>query len=281
MPQLTIRHRRFSDGVDLDPATTLTLVNNSAAMLGAPPNITIGSGATAQNHAFLFWNVKGEVNTQPSQTISDVGTSALSASAWFIPTGGGSGNSPPAVGLLTFSVGGDRFLSASPVQSATPAGAVSGTTVDATGGAVSVNAVDAEGSEVFQAWTLFCGGSAVGDVLNLPQNASGLAMASYVEIRNPRGPDPFREIVELVDELSRIRGRFKDWIADPAPEDLMRAVRDIEVRQTVAADDISAVIENVRRMNKPELAAVAASLRGQIDRINGVLKMVEAADKRR
>jgi hypothetical protein len=283
MPQLTIRHRRFSDGTDLDPVTTLTVVNNSTAMLGAPPNITTGSGPTAQSHAFLFWNVKGAVNTQPSQTISDVGTTALSASAWFIPTGPGGGpGGPPAVGLLTFSIGGDHFLSASPVQSASPAGAVSGTTVDTTGGPVSVNAVDAEAAEAFQAWTLFCAGSAIGDILNLPQDASGLAMASYLEIKNPpHGPDHFHEIVDLVDELSRIRGRFKDWIADPAPEDLLRTVRDIELRQTVAADDITRVIENVRHMDKPELSAVAASLRGEIDRMNGVLKMVEAANKQR
>jgi hypothetical protein len=231
----------------------------------------------------LFWNVKGAVNAQPSQTIADVGSSAFSASAWFIPTGGPGGpGGPPAVSLLTFSIGDDKFLGSSPVQSVTPAGALSGTTVDTTGGSVSVNALDALASETFQAWTLFCAGSAFGDVLDLPQNAAGFAMASYLEVRTPPpGRDDFREIVDLVDELARIRGRFKDWIADPAPEDLLRVVRGIEGRRTVATDDISVIIENVRAMEKPELAAVAASLRSQVDRINGVLKMVEAAGKQR
>jgi hypothetical protein len=110
--------------------------------------------------------------------------------------------------------------------------------------------------------------------------AEGIRRPRRDDAHPPPGPEPFREIVELVDELSRIQGRFKDWIADPAPEDLPRAGRDIEARRTVAADDISVIIENVRAMDKPELA-VAASLRSQVDRINGVLKMVEAVNKQR
>jgi hypothetical protein len=46
--------------------------------------------------------------------------------------------------------------------------------------------------------------------------AEGIRRPRRDDAHPPPGPEPYREIVELVDELSRIRGRFKDWIADPA-----------------------------------------------------------------
>lgn len=286
MPNLTVRTRRFSSGMDIVSSSLLSLVDHSSLTLSAPGTIIIpdpmNPGSTLA-FAFLFWNVKGSVSGTPSVSVADVGSAAVTASSWYLQTGGGGGGGSPTVSTAAFSITQDLVLPDSPIQSVTPGAAWAGgaaTGVATSAAAVQITAKSAIGSENFQDWVIFGAGSPAGLVLSVPQNGSAIALATYKVPERGGFRQPDFEI-ELVDIFDRIRGRLKDWVSDPSPIDLARLVSRFQQVSEAAkpVDDLSDLSARIGSMDAEQLRLARTDLQARATRLEAAGKMLDAAIK--
>lgn len=278
MPILTQRNKIFASGAPLGADSTYNLVDNSMLPLSAPPGISLPDPANPGqflNYAFLFWNVKGAITPTQTVTIPNVGDDDFSATAWYVPTGGG-GNGGPSLTTFAFDIDLDTVLSDTPIQSVTPAGQWAGgnaTTVTTTNVAVVVNAKDAMGSKPFVSWTMLGSGTPAGDLLNVPLNGGGWAIAGY---KTSRGTIPKPDFELFEDIWATIRDRLKDWVFDPAPIDLLRLFEQQRNRVNESrADDLSDVLNRLDQMTSADLALTQSQLRSRVSRLEAARKMVE------
>jgi hypothetical protein len=285
MPSLTIRSRRFADGIDIVGSSLLSLTDHSSLSLTAPPTVVIPNPADPPNpftYAFLFWNVKGMLTASATTSVADVGATPFNASAWYLQVGGGGGGTP-AIGASAFSITQDVVLATTPIQSVAPSSAWPGgssTVVNTTGGAVTITAKASIGGEDFNGWVLFTAGSAVGPVLSAPVNASGIALAGYLEPARDRPTIPDLEL-ELADIFDRIRGRIKDWVFDPAPIDVLRVTGQFREISRGTAAEVSELTRRLDRLSPQQMQLLHTDLKAQAERLSSALKAVEAAIKAR
>jgi hypothetical protein len=282
MPSLTIRYRRFSDGIDIVGSSLLSLTNNSNLSLTAPATVIDSSDPNfPATFAFLFWNVKAAVTASETATVADVGTAPFNASAWYLPVGKGGGGTP-TIGASTFSITQDAVLNTTPILSVTPPAAWPGGNSGAvvtTGGPVVIQAKPAMSSENFTSWVLFAAGMAAGPTINAPQDSSGIALATYAEPAKTRPSIPDIEL-ELVDIFDRIRGRLKDWVFDPAPIDVLRITGQFREATRGTSASISELTGRIDQLTPQQLQLLHSDLKGQYERLQQAIKTVEAAQKR-
>lgn len=289
MPNFTRRTRLLFGGTDIIPPETFTLTPNSSLSLSASPIILVANPSPPppnNQFCFMFWNVNGAVYSTAATSIASVGTGDFAGSAWYRNCNPGGSGGPASIQTAAFSVTQDLFLSETPIQSVTPAGAWAGgnnTGVNPAAGAVTITAKDEIGGEEFGGWLIFGAGAAGGGTnLNVPQNGSTLAIAHYTR---PTRTQPTLEI-EIFEFIERVRWRHE---GDPSPLDLLRITERFTRRQqqqqpappqTPQADDLSDLAGRIGRMSADDLRMTIADLQARGGRVDAARKMAEATLKK-
>src|SRR5439155_25042290 len=164
-----------------------TLLDHSALTLSATPlsQQDPGDPPHYREFAFLFWNLRGSLSLEGTTadayyTVPDVGTAALTATAWYVQVGGGGGDGE-GVSTVAFSDDADDFLAATPIAAVTPAGAWAGgdaTAVSTHDAAVRITARPAiDAREHFEHWLVFGARAASGPdgaALAVPRHGASL-----------------------------------------------------------------------------------------------------------
>lgn len=287
MPTLTVRTRRFPTNTDIVPSSMYNVVNGSSATFSTSQYLTLPDPSDPtqfQQFVFLFWNVKGAVYSTNSTTVSNVGSDPLTATSWYLLTGGGGGT--PNVSAHAFSITQNQTLTDSPIQSVTPSSAWPGgnsKSVDTTGSSVQVNAKSSISGENFDSWMVFGSGSVNGAQLDVSQNNSAIAIATYKEVHGDP-VDPRLKLKELVDIFDRLRGKLGDWVTDPAPIDLMRLAdrySQEQLGEELELDELAVLTSQIADMDLQQLEVARSDLSARIARLETAQEMVDAVMKGR
>jgi hypothetical protein len=284
MPQRTRTNRLFPTGTKIGalfekfPMTAGSLASETAEQSFKLPDPA--HPGQDFNYAFLFWNIAGNVSTNPIESYT-VPTTDYVATAWYVQVGGGDGT-----GLTTwaFSSQHDIVESDTPIQSVTPAGAWAGlnatfisTTVGLGPVVVTAHAsIPSAPGENFYNWFPLSGvGTPAGNQLTVPNGSSAWALAVYAVPEGVRLPN-----IVLVDELQAILGRILVNVGDPAPRDLSRITQ--ELTKNVAAgpdDELSKVLANIDKASKADIRAALVEVQTRARRLDAAQKLLDTALK--
>lgn len=167
---VTIKYRVFPDGSNILPPEVVTGSVKDTA------KATLYSKTSGVAYEFLFWNIGGRLNLDP--TINYTPPKKDFATAWYLQTGSGPGSPCQpncAVATWAFTLSGDRVLKGvTPIGSVTPASAwTSGSTsVSTMGGPVTVTAADTvtspAGAQQFVKWVVLAGKAVPGKSFSVP-----------------------------------------------------------------------------------------------------------------
>lgn len=174
------------------------------AYVYVPPPTTAPSGTAGTIYQFEFWNANGTLKTKAKATFTAPSTGAFQATAWYIPTGGGTCGTPttppcpaPQVTTSAFSLTKNAFLPGTPIMAAT-SGWTSPSTTVFTAQDVTITAFDFLGAHtkynftLFRSWFAF-GGSGItasGRNLAVPAGESPWAIAFYKQVTASPPPPP-------------------------------------------------------------------------------------------
>ncbi len=286
MPTVTITKKLFEANSNITSTSMYVLANNSANTfstadyLSEPDPVNPGEFI---NYRFLFWNILSEIHTSDSASVSNVGTTDFTATAWYIRTGGGSGRS--RVRTSAFSIGLNEFLTSTPIASAVPATEWPSSTskiVYTDNSNVEIDAVNAFGTESYDHWQVLFGIASVsGDDLSADQDASPFTVVFYKEASLGVGPIINPEIIEIYDIFDRYRKYVGDFVSDPAPIDLARVMGNMgdKVKVLSQEDELSQLTKNIQAMDKNELSKTKDGLEAKVNRLRTAIKMVDTSIK--
>jgi hypothetical protein len=202
-------------------------------------------------YVFLFWTVDGYPNlTDPPAKAIHIPEGHLIGTKWYLQAGGGPGD--PRVWVHAFSMGMNKFVTASPVAQADPSESLTGNEIATKGVAVKLIAKDALGgfrdSEPFHHWwwTGMSGQIQVWDpVLELTEDATGQAIAYFGHPKS-ESIDVGRVTAEhlTMSKLWRHVAVVAEMLDQPMPPDYMK-------------------IALARQASQHELARIASRVEGQ------------------
>lgn len=286
MPTVTITKKLFEANSDITSPSMFTLANNSSSTFATADYLSEPDPSIPGqfiNYKFLFWNILSEIHTSDSTTISDVGTTNFSATAWYIRTGGGSGR--PRVRTSAFSVGLNEFLTDTPIASAVPASEWPSSTskiVYTDNADVEIDAVNSFGTEDYDHWLVLFGNASVsGDDLSADQNESPFTIVFYKVPTTGIGPMIDPEIIEVYDIFDRYRKYIGDFVSDPAPIDLARIMGNMGNKTKVFSqeDELSLITKDIQNMDRNELSKAKDGLESKVNRLRTAIKMVDTTMK--
>ena len=293
MPVLTVQNKQFTGGTLLPgghstPVPAGAVAHESAATLALPDPAHAGQYLT---YVFLFWNVSGATNSGIHSTADldiHIGTGDVIATAWYVQTSTGDG---PWTGVYTyaFSESLDKFLPDIPIASVNPSAAwTAGSQKVETKAAVApsgvdITAVSTIGTEDFDLWLTFSGGTVVGSTLHAAPNAAIWAAIAYYKKPEVSPPDFDFGIIEAVEEWQRIKDKLL-LVADPGPDDLWRIKKLLEKAKTEEVlgreDELSRVVSSLDRMTAVQVRGSLAAVKAQITRLEAARKMLEETLKK-
>jgi hypothetical protein len=185
------RHRRRAGATALEiaPAATTTVTNPGVYQTVAFPTISWFDGnGNVQTANFAFWSVTGTtasmqgiIATDPQLSIN-VASNDLTAVAWYIPVGGGTGNGT-GIDIDAFDVNSGEFVLDDFVNVTSDPSLTTAANWDGYVPTVSAQTVEAYASisaGPFVIWDVVMGGlSKSARNLTAPANVSGIAFAFY------------------------------------------------------------------------------------------------------
>jgi hypothetical protein len=169
-----------------------------------------------KKYNFLFWTVDGQPNlvNPGAKTINISGGHSL-GTKWYLQAGDGRPGETH-VAIYAFSMSQNKILTASPIAQLKPVESLKGNAVATSSAAVEIiakDSLDGKGEPLHHWWwTGMTGQLQIGDpVLNLPQNATGMALAFFgqpksepVEVDRIRTPSTMSEVWRYLPVLAMV-----------------------------------------------------------------------------
>jgi len=291
MPILTIQYKQFPGGNSLPGGSTTNATVNTQSNQNAPPLSQPDQNNPGKylNYAFMFWNLTGAINSgidSNSNVIIQIGSNSVTATAWYVQTGGS--NSWTGVYTYAFSEGQNQILTDIPIASVNPAAAwVPGqnkveTEASSYPSGVDIYADGSIGTEDFDLWLTYHGGTIVGNKLHVNPNAAIWAAIAFYKV--PEEPPPFD--LKVVDDFAawqEIKNKLL-LVADPGPEDLIRIRKLLEKvrKQDVYGeeDELTRVVSEIDKMNKVQVRGNLAAIKAQQVRLEAAEELLEDVLKR-
>lgn len=177
--------RNTNSSVQVGPTETYT--DPTSVNRTADPSIFFDLNGKQAVADFLFWSftdgTAGQTQTDLA-LIQPVGPGGLTVTAWYYPQGGGSGQPGNAIIDDAFSAKlgdfiDDTFVTVTSDPSLTNDANVVGVVPTANPETLKANASVPSTGEPFKKWMSFGAGTPVGDTLDVPAGANGLAFAVY------------------------------------------------------------------------------------------------------
>ncbi len=173
--------------------------------VAVPGNITplyipqlpfLSNGAPALSQ-LIFWSVTDGVNGQtfPAGPLTQVvGSTPMTITAWYYPIGDGSGTGSFIIDDAFSAIAGDfindDFVDVTSDPSLTANANITGIVPTQQPETLQARPSVASTTEPFNKWVTFMAGTAIGNIVNVPQNSTGIAIAFYERPARP----PFRNI---------------------------------------------------------------------------------------